>query len=101
AVAGGSSVERPPERVKAPHRVLGGVGAVDAEHQDLGAPGRELVPPLADAVAGGEGIELRGVQGDGVRMRDTLGVRTATEQRAAAVDEGGAPLLGVEADAVA
>ena len=37
----------------------------------------------------------------GFACDDALGVRTATEQRAAAVDERGAPLLRVEADAVA
>ena len=68
AVERGCTFEQEPERLEAPDRVLRGVGAVDAEHQDLGALGCERVPPLADAVAGGERIELLGVHGDGIRM---------------------------------
>ena len=49
----------------------------------------------------GECIELGGVDRDRVRVRDALRVGAAAEQRLAALDERGAPPLGVEADAVA
>ena len=95
------ALEQAAERLEAPDRVLRGVGAIDAEHKDLRAFVRERFLPLADTVAGDERVELLSVHGDGIRMRDALGIPAPIEQGATAVDEGGAPVLGVEAGAVA
>ena len=90
-----------PNASKPADGVLGGVRAIDAEDEDLGALVEELGAPGLHAVGRGECVELGGVDRDRVRVRDALRIGAATEQHLAALDECGAPPLGVEADAVA
>ena len=81
------ALEQPPECLEAADRVLRGIRAVDAHHEDLRAIRLEVGAARPDRVTARELLELGSVDRDRVCVGSLLRLGSPTEECLAALDE--------------